>query len=77
MAAPSFSETEIAHFRARVHADPAAMTIVVVRLHEIAGTDRPSFRAARLAAEALRALGAQVPLTPSEEHRQKRARGEL
>lgn len=58
-------------------AEPSVLRAVAVRLREIAAFEGHSYSAARLAAEALRALGAEVPPTPSEILRQKRGRGEI
>lgn len=68
-----FSDAEIERFRQSMLAEPSVLRAVVVRLREIAASDGHSFAAARLASEALRALGANVPLSRSEKLRQQRA----
>lgn len=61
-----FSDEDIAAFRAKLAADPAALPLIVARLQEIASFEWHSYSAVRLASECLRALGADVPLCRSE-----------
>jgi hypothetical protein len=75
MSLKEFSDAEIERFRHNALADPCALRAVVLRLREIAASDGHSFAAARLASEALRALGADVPLSRSERLRRQRASG--
>lgn len=63
-----FSKADIAQLR-QASADPEAMEAIIVRLREIANLEGHSYGAVRLAAEALRALGADVPLCRSEQLR--------
>ncbi|MGE0061429.1 MAG: hypothetical protein AB7T86_05050 [Xanthobacteraceae bacterium] len=73
MSLKEFSDDDIEHFRQNVLADPAALRAVVGRLREIALMEGHSYGAVRLASEALRALGANVPLSCSEKLRRAKA----
>lgn len=54
--------------------DLSAAVAVIARLREIANLEGHSYGAVRLAREALRALGADVPLCHSEILREQRSR---
>lgn len=74
MLVEEFSPAELERFSQQALADPVALVAVVVRLWEIANLEGHSYGAVRLAREALRALGAEVPLCHSEILRQQRER---
>lgn len=67
-----FSDEDIARFQRRAAVDAAVLRIVVERLDQMVRFENHSFQAQRLSAEALRALGAEVPLTRSERLRRER-----
>lgn len=68
-----FSSAELERLSRQAAANPVALAAVVARLHEIANLEGHSYGAVRLAREALRALGADVPLCHSEILRKQRA----
>ncbi|PPC99402.1 MAG: hypothetical protein CTY31_10665 [Hyphomicrobium sp.] len=61
-----FSADDLARMCRRALDSPEAMPVVIERLREIANLEGHSYGAVRMANEALRALGANVPLSRSE-----------
>ena len=61
-----FSNEDMARMCRRALENPEAMSAVIERLREIANLEGHSYGAVRMANEALRALGASVPLSRSE-----------